>query len=160
MTVRVLALCGYGQNATGFARQCTKALLGGKAPGAWEALPAPFQKLGITNQASEEGMLGQIKATSPSGAEVTFIDPTLVLAPEQLAKPHLKELESYSSFPNASGKLPRAWWTAPDRSTYKREFPGMLGEFGQNILLRRDPHYSRRRLPQATMILSNTFTPT
>jgi len=123
MTLRILALGGYGQNATGFARQCAKALLGGKPAGNWEALPAGLQKLSV-NEPAEDGMLGQVKGTSPSGAEITFLDPTVVLSKDLLMPVHIAELESYAEFPNPASRIPRAWWTAPDRNTYKCESVG------------------------------------
>lgn len=123
MVLRVLALSGYSQNASIFAKQCRKALL--NAVPAWEALPTAAQKLqdSAADPAIEAGV---VRATGPA-AEFVFLDPTVILTKDQLMPAHLEELALYEKTAKVpADAVPRSWWTAPDRKTYLSEFGWVL----------------------------------
>lgn len=112
--LRVLALAGYSQNASIFSQQVRKALLNNA--GTWSALPKsqPLQVL----PAGTSAQIGELKAEGPA-AEIVFLDPTVVLSKDQLMPFHIEDLERYKGGQEVT--TPRAWWTAPDRTTYGSE---------------------------------------
>lgn len=125
--VRILALCGYSQNAITFAASLRGALLQSPnfdAAAAWKPLSGAFQKFQLPPSAGEQGeRVGTVVQASKDGrAEFTFLDPPIVLGREHLAPVHVKEYEK--NLAEAADKhhvTPRAWWLAPDRDTYAGE---------------------------------------
>lgn len=125
--VRILALCGYSQNAITFATSLRGALLQSPsfdAAAAWKPLSGSFQKFQLPPSAGEQGdRVGTVVSQSKDGrAEFTFLDPPIVLGREHLAPVHVKEYEK--NLKEASDKhhvTPRAWWLVPDRDTYAGE---------------------------------------
>lgn len=125
--VRILALCGYSQNAITFAASLRGALLQApdfNAAAAWKPLSGAFQKFQLPSGAAEQGeRVGSVTSASKDGrAEFTFLDPPIVLGREHLAPVHVKEYEkNLKEAENKHHVTPRAWWLAPDRDTYAGE---------------------------------------
>lgn len=131
--VRILALCGYSQNAITFATSLRGALLqGGAGAGgesnaavsAWKPLSGAFQKYQLPPGAGEQGArVGSVtQQSADGGAEFTFLDPPIVLGREHLAPVHVKEYEkNLAAAADKHHVTPRAWWLAPDRDTYAGE---------------------------------------
>ncbi|WOO79480.1 Dihydrofolate reductase [Vanrija pseudolonga] len=129
MAIRILALCGYSQNASIFAKQVRSALLGVGGSAAefkanWSALPAKYQAFQIAGAdgVSLDGKpIGSAtNANGATGAEVVFVDPPVVLGESQLSPIQVKEVAAYAkgdAAPNVA--VTRSWWTAPDRKTYQ-----------------------------------------
>lgn len=133
MAIRILALCGYSQNASIFAKQVRSALLGasgssGDFKANWSALPAKYQAFQIAGAdgVSLDGKPIGSATHSNGGAEVVFVDPPVVLGESQLSPIQVKEVAAYAkgdSAPNVA--VTRSWWTAPDRKTYQCELGGV-----------------------------------
>lgn len=127
--VRILALCGYSQNAITFASSLRGALLQASndwsAPSSWSPLSGNLQKFQLPPGAAEQGdRLGSITTKSRDGrAEFTFLDPPIVLGREHLAPVHVKEYEkNLREAEKKTHVTPRAWWLAPDRDTYAGKY--------------------------------------
>lgn len=125
--VRILALCGYSQNAITYATSVKSALLGlgpeWNAVSAWRPLGTPLQKYQLQPAGGDAGALGAVTQQSKDGrAEYTFLDPPIVLGREHLAPVHVKEYEkNLAEAADKNHVTPRAWWLAPDRDTYAGE---------------------------------------
>jgi hypothetical protein len=95
--LRILALCGFSQNASVFSTVLRKALLAGSTDSTWSALPTELQALqafSFPEAAAGNPQLGRVVKEGPA-AEFTFLDPTIVLTKERMSLAQIRDIEKW-----------------------------------------------------------------